>query len=93
MKTFRVPRPCEPSRLLAELVAAGVPVVTVRAGSVGGDVPGLAVCAVVVTEDSAPVNTAGLIANHVEARTPLPLPPGTNIGRSMAKMEKLSAEQ
>jgi hypothetical protein len=89
MKAFRVPRPCEPSRLHSELVAAGVPVVTIRACSTDDDVLGLAVCAVVVTEDSAPLNTPAIIAAHIESRTPKPLPPGADINRSMETMEKI----
>jgi hypothetical protein len=77
MKTFRVARPCNPVKLHEDLIAAGVPVVTVRASIVHGDPFDLAQFAVVLTEDNVPDNIAGLINSHIENRIPKAwTPPG-----------------
>ena len=69
MKTFRIPRPCDPARLHDELAAAGVPVTCVRGDHVKLGEP--AMWAVVVTADAADdAVVRALILAHVEPRTP-----------------------
>lgn len=69
MKTFRCNRPVNPAKLHDELVAAGVPVVTVRASRESAQ--HAAFCAVVVTEDGATAGqVASIVAAHAHGLTP-----------------------
>ena len=91
MKTFRVERPCNFPALHKELVAAGVPVITIRASHVRGDPPDLAQFVVVVTEDNIPSNIKGLINSHIENRVPgaWTPPAGRSVEDIMRDYEKL----
>ena len=67
MKTFRCNRPVNPAKLHDELVAAGIPVLTVRANQ--ESVNHAAFEAVVVCEDSAAAGTVNaIVASHAHGK-------------------------
>ena len=87
MKTFRVTRTFDLDKLHNELVAQGMPVVTVR-GS--GDLPGPLFYGVIVLEDAADLGVvAQTVAAHVEGRVPSRTPTAAQRDAALAKMEKL----
>lgn len=88
MKTFRIVRNFDPARLHAELSAAGVAVVTVRAGAPGLGEP--AFYGVIVTGDSATAEVVNsVVAAHVEARIPSRAADPTERQNALSKMERL----
>lgn len=90
MMAFRVARPCNPYRLIADLEAAGIQVITVRGARAPGDALDLAAFAVVVTSDAADLGAANaVIAAHLEPRIPSRTPTAAERNRSLSEMEKV----
>jgi hypothetical protein len=88
MKTMRVTRVFNSGLLHAELQAAGIPVVTVRASS--PDMGGPAFYGVVVLDDKADLKKAqALITAHQEPRKPSRAPDAKQMDAALRQMEKL----
>ena len=87
MKSFRVEKVCEPERLVGELQAVGVPVITIRASQLA--IKESALYAVVITSDNAVDNTVlETIKNHVAIKTISKLPVLAVQTSAMKEMEK-----
>jgi hypothetical protein len=88
MRTFQIPKPCETAQLHEELLASGVPVITVRGSHAKEGEP--AMCAVVVTHDAAdPSKIAAVIAAHLPKSAPSKTPTANEMSMALANMEKV----
>lgn len=84
--SLRVTKVFDPARLQAELAAAGVNVVTLRASR--PDMGGPAIYGVVVFEGAA-ADVQTVVDAHVEARVPSRTVTATERDKALAEMEKI----